>query len=220
MAPSVLQEKRTKAKQDRKTHRSSSAGLSHLSHTVTALPASLDREPQRSSPAIGLSNGGPNKVSPSLAHEDSDCINADVAHEVGSTSSTSTASSLFSANNREANMVYQNGPHKSTSLTPLTNIDSSPRTNGINSPRKRSIYDQHQSSNPPKSPTSSHVSEKHISASDPKLTSVGNQARPRQGEIKGFKAIYDPILDKNLRGHEKKTRQVQYEAFGEEVRSI
>ena len=42
-------------------------------------------------------------------------------------------------------------------------------------------------------------------------------ARPGKGEVKGFKAIYDPDLDKALKGREKRSRQVQFSPFGEEV---
>lgn len=218
-APSVLQQKRSKASQDRRTHCSSSAGFSQLAQTLPAPPALSDGEAEGSTPANGLSNGEFNTIPPSLTHEQSDCINADIAHEVGSASSTSTASSMFSAGHREANMVYQHGPHKSTSLTPLTNIDSSPRANGMNSPHKRSIHDQHLSlRNLPKSPSNSHISDSHASVPDLTALYSGSQARPGRGEIKGFKAKYDPDLDKNLRGKEKKSRQAQYEPFGEEVR--
>lgn len=218
-APSVLQQKRFKASQDRRIHRSPSAGFSQASHSVPRVSASSDREANGGIAVAGPSNGEVNTLPPSLMQEESDCVNADIAHEVGSASSASTASSIFSAGQREINMAYQQGPHKSTSLTPLTNIDSSPRANGIGSPRKRPIYDQHLSStNPPKSPSSSHVSDSRGSGPDLISPSSRSQARPGIGEIKGFKAIYDPLLDKNLRGSEKKSRQVQYAPFGEEVR--
>ena len=42
-------------------------------------------------------------------------------------------------------------------------------------------------------------------------------ARPGKGEVKGFKAVYDPDLDKSLKGKEKRSRQVQFSPFGEEV---
>jgi len=218
-APSVLQQKRSKASQDRRTHLSSFAGLSQPLQTLLAPPASSDGDAQGSTPANELPNGEFHTMPPSLTHEESDRVTADIAHEVGSASSTSTASSMFSAGHREANMVYRHGPHKSSSLTPLTNVDSSPRANGMSSPHKRSTYDQHLSStNLPKSPTSSHMSDSHASGPDLTPLSSGLQARPGRGEIKGFKARYDPDLDKNLRGKEKKSRQVQYEPFGEEVR--
>lgn len=223
-APSVLQQKRSKASQDRRRHRSSSAGLAQPPHTLSAPPASSDEEAEGSTPVNETPNGEVNAMPHSLTHEESECVNGDIAHEVGSASSTSTASSIFSAGHRDANMLYKNGPHKSTSLTPLTNIDSSPRANGMNSSPKRSILDQHISTiNPPRSPSSSRMMEETSSLNDlaPDLATPSNgpQARPGRGEIKGFKAVYDPDLDKALRGKEKRTRQVQYQPFGEEVRS-
>ena len=57
----------------------------------------------------------------------------------------------------------------------------------------------------------------------PSLKSLGAplpdapSARPGKGKIKGFKAVYDPDLDKTLKGKEKRSRQVHFSSFGEEV---
>ena len=218
-APSVLQQKRFKASQDRRAHQSSSPGNSKYSHSAHAPPALTDGALGGSVPAAGLTNGETTTMPRSLAQEDSECINGDLAHEVGSASSTSTASSIFSAGQKEAHTGHQYGPHKSTSLTPLTNIDSSPRPNGINSSPKRSIQDQHLLSTrvlrSPSSPQSSHASKL---GSDSLTLSRRPQARPGKGETKGFKAVYDPDLDRNSRAKDKKSRlPVHYQPFGEEV---
>ena len=220
-APSVLQQKRSKASQDRRAHRSSSPGNSKYSHSVHA-PATLANGGLGGSvPAAGLANGEVTKMSRSLTREDSECVNGDIVHEVGSASSTSTASSIFSAGQKEANMVHSNGPHKSTSLTPLTNIDSSPRANGMKSSPKRSLQDQHLlSTTVLKSPPSPQLSDANRLGSSPSLHLRRPLARPGKGEPKGFKAVYDPDLDKTSRAKEKKSRlPVHYQPFGEEVSS-
>lgn len=218
-APSVLQQKRSKASQDRRRHQSPSASQSCSSSALSAPPAPSDGEGEGDTLANRTANGHLSTMPNS--HEENDIANSDIAHEVGSTSSTSTTSSIFSAANRDANMAHHDGPHKSTSLTPLTNIDSSPRANGNISPPKRRIYDEHLSVE------SSALSPPHdqlegastYQALDPARAQLppALSARPGKGEIKGFKAVYDPDLDKTLKGKEKRSRQVQFSPFGEEV---
>ncbi len=220
-APSVLQQKRSKASQDRRRHQSPSVGRSCSSSALAAPPAPLDGEGEGDTLANGTPNGHLNNIPNSMTHEETDISNSDIAHEVGSTSSTSTTSSIFSAVNRDANMAHHDGTHKSTSLTPLTNTDSSPRANGNNSPPKRRIYDEHLSvGNSALSPPQDQLEGASVYRG---LDSARTQlppalsARPGKGEVKGFKAVYDPDLDKTLKGKEKRSRQVQFSPFGEEV---
>ena len=220
-APSVLQQKRSKASQDRRRQQSPSTGRSCSSSALSAPPAPLDGEGEGDTLANGTPNGPLATVTNSLIHDENDTAISDIAHEVGSTSSTSTTSSIFSAANRDANMAHLDGPQKSTSLTPLTNTDSSPRANGNNSPPKRRIYDEHLSvENSALSPPLEQLEGASIYRGlDPLRTQMppALSARPGKGEVKGFKAIYDPDLDKTLKGREKRSRQVQFSPFGEEV---
>lgn len=219
-APSVLQQKRSKASQDRRRHQSPSAGLSCSSSALPGPPASSDGEVEGDTLANRTLNGHAGTMPNSLTHEENDIANSDIAHEVGSTSSTSTTSSIFSAANRDANMAHQDGPHKSTSLTPLTNTDSSPRANGNISPPKRRIHDEHLSvENSALSPRDQLEGASIYQGIDPARAYLppALSARPGKGEIKGFKAIYDPDLDKTLKGKEKRSRQVQFSPFGAEV---
>lgn len=220
-APSVLQQKRSKASQDRRRHQSPSAGQTCSSSTPPVPPAPSDGEGEGDTIAKGTPNGHLKAMPNSLTHEENDIANSDIAHEVGSTSSTSTTSSIFSAVTRDANMAHLDGPHKSTSLTPLTNTDSSPRANGNISPPKRRNYDEHLSvGNSELSPQSDQLEGASIyQGFDPARAQLPTapSARPGKGEIKGFKAVYDPDLDKTLKGKEKRSRQVQYSPFGEEV---
>lgn len=223
-APSVLQQKRSKASQDRRRHQSPSASHPCPSSALSVPPAPSDREGEGDTLANRTPNGHLNTMPNSLMHDENEIVNSDIAHEVGSTSSTSTTSSIFSAANRDANMAHHDGPHKSTSLTPLTNTDSSPRANGINSPPKRRVNDEHLSvGNSALSPLRDQLEGASIYRGlDPIRAQLppALSARPGKGEVKGHKAIYDPDLDKTLKGKEKRSRQVQFSPFGEEVRLI
>ena len=121
-------------------------------------------------------------------------------------------------------MAHHDGPQKSTSLTPLTNTDSSPRANGNSSPPKPRNYDEHLSvENSALSPPGEQLEGASVYRGlDPLRAQLpaAPSARPGKGEVKGFKAIYDPDLDKTLKGKEKRSRQVQFSPFGEEVYMI
>jgi histone-lysine N-methyltransferase SETD1 len=229
-APSVLQQKRSKASQGRRRPRSPSTGHSQSLHAFPGLPAASHGEGEATVLTNGISNGAVNTMAHPLTQEESEIVNVDISHEVGSASSTSTTSSIFSAGHRDANIAQHHGTHQATNLTPLTNIDSSPRANVIYSPQKRLSHDKYLSArNPPMSPLRDHREDTVHLKSEGGSTSYGQtrestpyssrpRARPGKGQVKGFVAAYDPHLDKTLRGEEKKGRQVKFEPFGEEVR--
>ena len=217
-APSVLQQKRYRASQDRRAYRSSLGDDTKSSRSSPAPPVSIIDESEGRVSVNRLADGRSDTVSKPPIQEENEGANGDLAHEIGSASSTSTTSSIFSAGQREVNRVYSNAPNQSTDLTPLTNIDSSPRGNGVNSSPKRSTNDHHLLPiKPLKSPSSPQLSESINLSYSSSACSKRPQARPSKGEVKGFKAVYDPDLDKTLRGKEKKNRSVQFEPFGEEV---
>lgn len=181
--------------------------------------ASSYREAEGAALARDTPNGDLKPSSGLMTHEEIESVHNDLVHEVGSTSSTSTTSSLFSTNQNRAKMSHPNGKQNSTSLTPLSNIDSSPRANGAPSPSKPHFLNSHVSAGvSPKSPFSHHLMTAHESinpeASCEPLESA-LEARPGRGETKGYRATYDPALDKE----KKKTfREAQYEPFGKIVR--
>ena len=229
-APSVLQQKRIKASEDRRRYPSSVTSNSQHSNVPSARPASFDAEGQGPIITKGRPNGEANTMSNSPTHEESECVNGDVTHEVGSASSTSTTSSVFSAARKDVSATHYNGVHNSTNLTPLTNIDSSPRANGMYSPQRRNPYDKHLTArDPPRSPLRGRLEEntefRREEASTPssldseRATSPNRpQARPGKGEVKGYKIIFDPDADKSLKGKEKRNRTAEYKAFGQGVR--
>ena len=139
--------------------------------------------------------------------EDSDQLSGDLLHAVGSASSSSAASSVFSNAAVNSTMASTNGLHFTT-LTPLTNSDSSPRGK-LMSPaldvnhHSAAANGLVNSTLPPETMTPLHTPPTHRRpARDPDLTS------------KGSKCTYDPELDKNLSSKDKRKVKAQFEDFG------
>ena len=142
---------------------------------------------------------------------------SDLNHEVGSASSSSTASSMFSTRPKNGRAVPGSSLQLPTELTPLTALDSSPRTNGRTSPIKRAGSDGRFAARPtPRSPSEASMKEYSLSDSDsgqsPKPRR--SRARPGKGQPKGYRIVYDPATDKSGKSKDKRSREVQYEEFG------
>ncbi len=216
-APRTIQQKRSR--ETRKRSPSPPDAVSQTASPSVVGNGSSHRESEATPLPYTTSHGQPKKASGPLTHDYHEPTHGDIAHEVGSASSTSTTSSVFSANQRAAKMPLSNGVLHSTSLTPLTNIDSSPRTNGIHSPPKRPTQDCHFSR-----PTSPYGPAKGYSPTDSDSSRTPQparpQARPGKGEVKGYRITYDPSLDKTGKSKEKKGREAQFEPFGQDVCSL
>ena len=138
-------------------------------------------------------------------------------HEIGSASSSSTASSMFSTRPKNGRTAAGGHVQPLTDLTPLTALESSPRTNGRVSPAKRSVSNARLASGrTPLSP-----SEASIKGYSPSDSESGQSSRPRRcrarpgkGQPKGYRVIFDPATDKSGKAKEKRSREVQYEPFG------
>ena len=155
------------------------------------------------------------------AQEEPEAARTDLAHEVGSASSTSTVSSMFSNRQKSGATTNVHYSHNLANLTPLTTLDSSPRTNGVLSPAKRPVLD---GGFPPEmtSPSPFEQSlEKGYSPTDSESACTPqpsrDRARPSKGEDKGFRIIYDPVTDKSGKAKDKRSRSPHYEAFGRDV---
>ena len=139
--------------------------------------------------------------------EDGDPYSGDILHALGSASSSSAASSVFSNAAVNSTMASANGLHFTT-LTPLTNSDSSPRAKFM-SPALESnnhgamVNGRVDSSVPPETMTPLHTPPTHRRcARDPDLN------------VKGTKCTYDPELDKNLSSKDKRKLKAQFDEFG------
>ncbi|KAL8849275.1 MAG: hypothetical protein Q9221_005745 [Calogaya cf. arnoldii] len=218
-APSVLQRKRSLAADGR--HRLPSPATTSRSHAY------------RSSEDSRLSQAGAERVqcrgrgsksdlgsAPSHAvQEENDCTQGDLLNGVGSASSTSTASSVFSASNPTLNHSNQQGSHQSATWTPLTHVDASPSGDTMESPHRN---------HPPTEKTyatdTNRSQPPQRSNRGPLLDSVSQQlgrnfeARPGKGEVKGEKITYDPCLDSKIKNdrNQKRDRKPKYAKFGEE----
>ena len=242
-APSVLQQKRTKTIQHRKRQKSSAIdGSDHApastdftdtirgeGHFKEVHPTNgiygdttvqeTDTTVQETDTTVQETDTTVQETNPANQEENESTV-GDILNSVGSVSSTSTTSSVFSLHNHNTGPYPGSGVGLNTSLTPLTNTDSSPT--GTNKSPPAHITHASRSSTHKSSafnvPTTDEM-ELNTATLTP-ISSPGSiplQARPGKGEAKGEKAVYDPELDKKLTSKEKKGRKVAYKTFGEEV---
>ncbi|RDL41359.1 Histone-lysine N-methyltransferase [Venustampulla echinocandica] len=145
--------------------------------------------------------------------DDNESLQGDLLNGVGSASShASTGSSVFSAPAQPPNMSTFDGSRNMNSLTPLTNIDSSPH-------RGTSPY-QHKSGGP----SSRATTDKTITPHDiPQAQSTNPDeppppqrifARDPNKGVKGTICTYDPLLDHKITYNEKKKAKPIYKEFG------
>lgn len=218
-APSVLQRKRSRVVESRRDPVSAAAGSnspqrrpsasSYVGNSVTEKDHNRSSRPKADS-------------DPTLSHalhEETDLAQGDLLNGVGSASSTSTVSSVFSASNRMPNSARQNGAHQSTSWTPLTQVDASPSRDAMDSPKRDqshrvggypALCDAHNTPEPHGKLNKASGAETRDSASHP-------SARPGQGEIKGERIKYDPELDKKLSKKDMRITKAIWEDFGQTV---
>lgn len=143
----------------------------------------------------------------SLMQDDPDTYSGDLLTGIGSASSSSTVSSVFSANTMSATASGANGLHMHN-LTPLTNVEASPSTK-LHSPNDDSNFGALGSNS---------IAHVHNSggAMTPQHTPPANRsARMSDVQVKGSKCIYDPELDRNLSSKDKRKLKAQYQEFGQ-----
>lgn len=148
---------------------------------------------------------------PPLA-EDNDSLQGDLLNGVGSASShSSTVSSGFSAPAPLSNMSTLGGPRNVSSLTPLTNLESSPIPAA--SPQYKSgphTTHPHELSNAIAVGTNSTLAaQPPVEAPHIPADSRVYARDPNKG-VKGIKCTYDPLLDKTAA---RKTKPI-YKEFG------
>lgn len=217
-APSVLQQKRSKAAQLRKRPKSPPVSESKPPSASSFSTA----RPEKSALPNGGDYGRVGVENTSTTQDENECVPGDLLNGVGSASSTSTTSSIFSTSHGAVYRPRANNAHKSTSLTPLTTADSSPPPNTSGSPNNPRLL------NGPFPGTKSDRSPSRYKDTEASVASTLKfsrplkrvQARPGAGEAKGSKVVYDPDLDKKLSSKERKSRQPQYEPFGQGVSLI
>ncbi|KAL8706437.1 MAG: hypothetical protein Q9201_000492 [Fulgogasparrea decipioides] len=214
-APSVLQRKRSRVAESRggldPTATESTSPLHRATANSRRDKREAEREPCQASGLIDDLCPAP----PLSIQDEGDCAQGDLLNGVGSASSTSTASSVFSAGNR-VQLANQQGSYQSTSATPLTLVDASPPRDAMESPkrnhprREKGSMEHFEASRQEKRADPIYSSEA-VSKQPARFT----QARPSKGEVKGEKVRYDPDLDKKLSSKERRSRKPEYIAFGQ-----
>lgn len=142
-----------------------------------------------------------------MNQDESDHFPGDLLNGVGSASSTSTASSVFSSANLNSAMTLSNGIHLNA-MTPLTNADSSPPPKMISPVHEMDVRDG--------DGATSVESLSAGAAMTPQRTppAVRKTARERGYVVKGSKVVYDPDLDKKVNAKDKKKMKAQFADFG------
>ncbi|KAL8680192.1 MAG: hypothetical protein Q9186_003604 [Xanthomendoza sp. 1 TL-2023] len=219
-APSVLKRKRSRAAESHREIPFPAAGGGSPPYRPSEGIQSKKCTPEGDHVQVSVSKGN---LAPLANQEDNDCTQGDLLNGVGSASSTSTASSVFSASNQVLNRSHQHESHQSTSWTPLTHVDASPSGDAMDSPRRHRLGTETASAKqlngaPTPGPhsdnkTSSDAASKHLTRD--------YQARPGKGEVKGEKITYDPYFDPKIKNdkNEKYKRKPKYARFGQTVRA-
>ena len=219
-APSVLQQKKSKSAHQRKRQDPTSV------HDAINAPSSSKASPtafegggsQR--PSVH-GNGDVDHTMPDatpIIHDETESTPGDILNGVGSASSTSTTSSVFSTHNRPVDAAHRRGNLNAT-LTPLTNESSSPPSTSkspahlkqeahANSERRGASNTSTTHEPPPQNPVAPFP--------DVELP----QARPARGLKKGIKVVYDPELDKSLNSKEKRGKKAEYKEIVDDVRIL
>lgn len=214
-APSVLQRKRSRVSESRREPAPAAAGSDSprcrpsTSTYVTNNANERHRHPNLSS------NAGSGPLSSHSIQEENDCTQGDLLNGVGSASSSSTASSVFSASNRIPNPANLNGAHQNTSWTPLTQVDASPSRDAVDSPKRDQSHKEEGYIERCDGIIAQELHRTPIVTSGPVARHV--RARPGEGKVKGKKINYDPELDKKLSKKDMRVKKPVYVTFGEKV---
>lgn len=206
-APSVIQQRKSstrpdldKSKSRRPDERGGDANLkeNHLRHSLNSLPPTSHLLPPAKQD---------NSAKVAVTQEEPDQISGDLLNGVGSASSTTTASSVFSAVATNAAMPGATHLNIST-LTPLTNSDSPPNGKLISPTGDSGSHTTMDSSKPAPSLHHGSMTPLHTPPTHRRT------ARDTNPDIKGTRCTYDPELDKNLNSKDKRRLKAQFEDFG------
>lgn len=213
-APSVLQQKRSRPS-PYPSSASPSGGDRDRDRARQGTPDRTPTGPRRdrdARPSDSRRDGSSSGMTSSrTAGEAGEKNNGDMLQVHGSASSISTASSVFSSRHHNADMSRRNN---TTSSTPLTNGGYSP------APKSLPPRPERTSSSTPQNHISIRPRSRHESTPQP--AEKRRLARPGPGEPRGFKAIYDPDLDPEVKKNpsERKKRKIEYRPVAQKVSSF
>jgi histone-lysine N-methyltransferase SETD1 len=148
--------------------------------------------------------------------EDNESIQGDILNGVGSASShTSTISSGFSAPPQQYSMTTFGSSQNVSSLTPLTNTDSSPSRNASPNQSKAVAPSTNSTGfSPDKAVAQNDVPQAQPTKADQSTSDPRVYARDPSRAVKGTKCTYDPYLDRRLDSAQKRKTKPIYKEFG------
>jgi len=169
----------------------------------------------------GSSRGGGDSMPPATdasapQAEDNESLQGDLLNGVGSASShTSAVSSVFSAPGQQPNISTSGTSRNVSSLTPLTNADSSPsRVTSPNQYKAGAPATNSTWSSAEKPIGHDDVLQAQPASADQPPSEPRVFARDPNKGVKGMICTYDPLLDRKLSSNEKKKAKPIYKEFG------
>lgn len=177
-----------------------------------ATPSRLGQQDEGVTPSSQpLPNGSSDPAHP-LA-DDADSL-GDSLRAVGSASSHESSSSAFSYSAMQQASGLATKPH-STSITPLTNVDSPSYKTSIQPPKASSLTPQ-RAEKPNGLVSNNGVNADGTSPPRSVLPSVTGRPRARDParSVKGVRCTYDPFTDRKLSTNDKKKARPILEEFG------
>ena len=206
-APSVLQQRKASKTALQKTRSEAREELSEdaPNEKVSARSSASGEETHVLRQTSQTENTKPECVS--VNQDESEHFTGDLLNGVGSASSTSTASSVFSSTNLNSAMALSNGIHLHA-MTPLTNADLSPPPKMISPINETDVRIGNA--------TITADSTSAGPAMSPQRTppAARKAARERGYVVKGSKVVYDPDLDKKVNAKDRKKMKAQFADFG------
>ncbi|KAK6364379.1 uncharacterized protein PV06_06266 [Exophiala oligosperma] len=207
-APSVIQRKSSKVPEPDKTQHTDRDDSTKDAQTDFAPVQASLISPGQTSHSVAKQDTLAKLASNTLTQEEAGQFQGDLLNGVGSASSSSTASSVFSAPLTAAATMSGTNHIQFTTLTPLTNSDSPPNGKSM-SPMIEN--NSHLSAN-------GHIatSSLHPGSMTPLHTPPAHRRTARDTTLhsKGTKCTYDPELDRNLSSKDKRKMKAQFEEFG------
>lgn len=191
-APAVLQQRRIERKHDDVRSQTDASRQSRNRHDIDA----RTEQTAKQRPKDPVVTNVPSRMQYEIEQYSGDLLNG-----AGSTGSESTMSSVFS----DRNHTTQTMTVASTTLTPLTNTESSPRAK-VTSPTFDTNYDARISSRANAAPGNLTPS---LSPPAARMST-----RPADLAIKGMKCVYDPELDKTISAKDRRKMKPTIEEFG------
>lgn len=203
---------REKAKTE--TSGSRSSALSSADPNGRATPSRLGQQDEGVlSSAQALPNGS-SDTTHLPPHDEADLITGDSLRAVGSASSHESSSSAFSSSAMQQAAGLATKPH-STSITPLTNLDS-PSYRPAIQPATASSLTPQRSEKPNGLVSNNGVNADGTSPPRSVLPTVAGRrpARDPARSVRGVKCIYDPFTDRKLSTNDKKKARPVLQEFG------